>query len=254
MTRVPFIAIGVAIFACALAAAIFWAAPFTNQQLAQLSTQVLGGGFATFFGAWIAFRFEADERHERELRDRAQAGNRILMDLCVVYNDLLSYEQQILDKLPANLPKWATLRPTNAWFIPSDSMDVGRLEFLLGAGSSNIVGEIAFVRARHETLKDRILVRAAQFERAQEIWATAGTGLAGTTSGRQMADAIGPARFASLADLTDFIVSTVPKDKRKAVEIFRQLRVELKKALPKHHFLDLGVPPVAPAAAAERSA
>src|SRR5262245_49922568 len=82
------------------------------------SPQVLGLGnaittlVATFIGAWAAFHFESRRRFEREITTKVQAGNRILFDLYMVWNDYTMIEQRLAPELAAVHPSlyWCQLR------------------------------------------------------------------------------------------------------------------------------------------------
>jgi len=225
---------------------------FLVGSLATAGSFPLGGeffvqSFAVLVGASAAFAFQGRHRKEDQRQAQVTAGNRTLLDIIHVQNHLMTYKAQVLDKAIAASPAptlWATLPGIHLESEAPDRLDIGRLEFLLGGGSSQVVAEIDLLRSKHAGFIQAINQRTEVLLRnAHPRWAAAGLVPGGTVTSADLARIVGPNVHAEIRDLTDFILESLPQYIADTDRVFRDVRGTLNARFHDANFIDIAPAP-----------
>jgi hypothetical protein len=193
--------------------------------------------FATLVGAWGAFHFEARRRREQERTAIVQAGNRMLFDLYMVWNDYTLIEKELTPELAKVHPSlyWCQLKP-RIFVEPRDGiLDVSRLEFMLESPKAQLLVEVQIQYERYRQYWDLARRRATLFSTAQDLWAA--SGIVSISSPAQLRAVTGPAMHGQLESLTRFMLEFLPQNRSQARIVFDALRDELKLCFPGRKFI-----------------
>ncbi len=192
---------------------------------------------ATFIGAWGAFLLESRRRSEQEVSAKVQAGNRILFDLYMVWNDYTMIEQRLAPELATVHPSlyWCQLRPRIFVEPRQGILDVARLEFMLNSPKASLLVEVQIQHERYRQYLDLVQRRGALFATAQNLWAR--SGIVGASDLGQLLDVTGPALRGQLESLTNMTLEFLPENRSQARVVFDALRDELGLRFPGRKFI-----------------
>ncbi len=197
---------------------------------------------ATFVGAWGAFHFEAERRLAQEVTANVQAGNRVLFDLYMVWNDYTLIDRELKSELARVHPSlyWCQLKP-RIFVEPRDGiLDVSRLEFMLESPKAQLLVDIQIQHERYRQYLDLVKRRATLFAAAQNIWAA--SGVVAVTTPQRLRAITGPALHGQLESLTRMTLDFLPENLSHARTVFEELRKELTTRFPRRKFIQIQVP------------
>ena len=114
----------------------------------------IGTLFATFIGAWLAFRFASVQRDRERVKSEVAAGNRALFTLTVMYNETYQHQNEIIEQVRGRSDAWLNM-PVTSRLSENLSFDIKDLSFLLQADST-IFQQVLLEEARFKLVASMI--------------------------------------------------------------------------------------------------
>ncbi len=197
--------------------------PEWKDVIATLATLV-----ASFSGAWAAFKFQAWEKKQEQIRRNVGAGNRAIYDVYALWNVLEQYRKEALEKFRCKPDAWLNLPAHPAPPMSVDRFEASELQFLLEKGQASVFAALMLeerrfhlamnlIRSRSELVLDTVFPKMA----------AAGFGVRQVQNEEDVEKALGIDVCHKLRELTTAIYRNVDED----LASLRQLYVDLRKAL-----------------------
>ena len=191
-------------------------------------------------GAFAAFRLEARRRKGEQVAVLVSNGNRTLLDLFAIWNNLVQYKRDVIggveDKDPAE--HWYLLKATTVPYTAENLLDPSRYEFLLGTDGSQIAADILMEHQRYSLFLWQVEERSRIMrELVRPRWEAAGLGVAGDPTLEAIKGATGPNYYTELSDMTTNIKNFVEEDIESSKGCFDRLREHLVARFPGQNFI-----------------
>lgn len=191
-------------------------------------------------GAFAAFRLEERRRKGEQVAVLVSNGNRTLIDLFAIWNNLVQYRRDVIadveDEDPAE--HWYRLKPTIVPYTAENLLDPSRYEFLLGTDGSQIAADILMELQRYSLFLWQVQERSRIMrELVRPRWEKAQLGMQRPPTHNEIIDVTGPNYYSELSDMTTNIKNFIEEDIESSKGCFDRLREHLVARFPGQKFI-----------------
>lgn len=173
-------------------------------------------GFATFAGAFFAFKIEKNYKERQEKIKNFRSGKRAQFALMSQYQSLLPAKRDNLDPLEKDKNRHITLLPF-PHYSQYDKIDIEALLFILDEPDKNILNELSVANNKFQTILGTIEKRNEEHEDFQKRSAKIGE-----------EGALNIATYHILKDLTDSLYDQFEDSMETSLELHQKLYSFLK--------------------------
>lgn len=203
-------------------------------------SSLIAAGLGAVSGAFAAFRLEERRRKSDQVAALVSDGNRTLLDLFAIWNNLAQYKREVIadveDKDPAE--HWFRLKPTIVPYTAENLLDPSRYEFLLGTDGSQIAADILIELQRYNLFLWQVRERSRIMrELVRPRWETAQLGMQRPPTHNEIIDVTGPNYYRELSDMTTNIKKFIEEDIESSRGCFNRLRDHLVARFPDQKFI-----------------
>lgn len=205
-----------------------------------LISSLFAAAVGAISGAFAAFRLEENRRKRKQVSEMVADGNRTLLDLYEIWNNLSLYKREVISEIEGK-PKndhWFLLKPTPVPYTADTLLDPSRYEFLIGSDGSQIAADIRMEKQRYSLFLWQVQERSRIMrELVRPRWEAAGLGMEGGPSLDQIGAVTGPNYYRELSDMTTTIKNFVAADIESSKGCFDRLREHLVARFPGQKFI-----------------
>jgi len=201
--------------------------------------------FATFGGAWLAFRLEHKRREAEEEQRRCGVANRALYTLFNFWNILEQHRKDVIEPYRGKPDAWlnmAAMPPTKTGLA---TFEAGELSFLLQTENSMVYAALLLEEQRFSHAVGLIEFRSSII--LNEVFprfAGAGVNVGSSLTEAEAERVIGIDTTHKLRVVSSAIVTNVDEDLKSIVSAYDQLRTAMKRLYPERNFVkvEFGLP------------
>ena len=201
--------------------------------------------FATFGGAWLAFRLEHKRRDADEEQRRCGVANRALYTLFNFWNILEQHRKNVIEPCRGKSDAWLNMAATPPTKTGLATFEAGELSFLLQTENSIVYAALLLEEQRFSHAVSLIEIRSSvilneAFPRLAGAGVSVGASLAEVEAER----VIGIDTTHKLRVYSSAIVTNVDEDLKSIVSAYDQLRAAMKRLYPERKFVkvEFGLP------------
>ena len=198
---------------------------------------LIGTLFATFIGAWLAFRFARIQRDREKIEKEVAAGNRALFTLTQMYDQTAQHQKEIVDEVRKKPLPWFSL-PVALPLNENLSFDTQGLLFLL-QGSARVFQQLLLEESRFKLLAYKVEEhRTTNYTLVWPRLEGAGIKLGEARSVEDLKNILGPAGVNRLKVIGEGIIKNCDDNVVSLKNAILDLRPALKKIYPDEKFID----------------
>lgn len=205
----------------------------------------VGSLFATFLGAYFAFRFSATRSRQEQIEKETVAGNLALSALVEIWDRQKQYQRDILEPYRGKPDAWLNLAVGTPLDAASVSLNRNDLAFVLQRAGS-IWQKVVMEERRYLLVGELIKQRENMI--INEIWpklAGAGISMAASAPETHIEMILGPAYIKRLKSGCEAIFKIIDENVISSRMAFNDLRATLIKIHPGQKFIDMREEPLA---------
>lgn len=203
-------------------------------------SSLIAAGLGAVSGAFAAFRLEERRRQSEQVTALVSNGNRTLLDLFAIWNNLAQYRREVIVEVENEDPTehWYRLKPTIVAYTTENLLDPSRYEFLLGTDGSQIAADILMELQRYSLFLWQVRERSRIMrELVRPRWEAAQLGMQRPPTHNEIIDVTGPNYYGELSDMTTNIKKFNKEDIESSKRCFDTLRAYLVARFPGQKFI-----------------
>lgn len=201
---------------------------------------VLGTLVASFAGAWVAFKFQAQQRKQEEIRKNVGAGNRAIYGVYALWNVLEQFRKEVMEPFRGRPDAWLNLAAHPAPPVGVDRFQAADLQFLLEKGQASAFAAVMLEEQRFHLAINLIQSRSQiVLDSVFPRMAAAGFGIGQAHVQQDVENVLGIDMCHKLRQITAAIYQNVDEDIASLRKLYGDLRKALETIYPKQKFLQV---------------
>lgn len=215
----------------------FWNVFFTSY-VPSLATLI-----AAYFGAKYAFDFQHKKELEEKKKKQIVNGNLVIFNVIRLINNLLNYQQQVIDPVRNKASVFLEMEPTIQIEKDDVKIDLNSIFDILDIEDVNLLGEISIGISRYykviDAINDRSIIHINEIQPALE---RAGMVQEGNYLLEQIEEALGNRLFVTINQATQQVIDHVDDTLITLQEICEKFTAILTKQFPGEKILTISLP------------
>lgn len=195
---------------------------------------------ASFAGAWAAFKLQAHDKRQDQIKRNVGAGNRAIYDLYAFWNVLEQYRKEALEPFRGKHDAWLNLAAHPVAPTGVDRFDASALQFLLEEGHANIYAALMLEERRFYLAINLIQSRSRLvIDTVFPRMAAAGFRVGQPQNLADVETALGVDVCHQLRQVTATIYQNVGEDLASLRQLYVDLRRTMQTLYPKRKFIEV---------------